>query len=96
MTTKEFKKELATMDLGGDPWGTTLECHFMIAHILYDREAAIPKHWGYKPSPIAEKQADTDSYWFDVLNDETDENLVHFGNLLARYAQVLKRNDRDY
>jgi hypothetical protein len=80
----------------GDKWGHTMSWLFHIADELYHhRETPVPDDWGFRPSPLGPSN-DPDSYETECVAEATDEELVRFGNVLNRYAGLLKRAGRDY
>lgn len=78
-----------------EPWGSTMHWWFTIADELYHREALTPAHWQFKPSPIGSVNDPDDAATQAVMATGSDA-LVFAGNVLHRYAQVLKRAGVDY
>lgn len=84
----------------GDPWGSAVAWHFAIADVIaeIDREQ-VPSAWEFRQSPFG---ADTEAYEYEAIietmaNDgATLEDLVHAGNVLARYTHLLSINGYDY
>ena len=96
MTLAEFKSELRLMGVTIDPWGTTLEALFQIAATLYDNGFEVPSAWEFRPAQISSKQAEPDSYWFELLSDLSEENLIVLGNFANRYSDLLRQAGKDY
>jgi hypothetical protein len=78
-----------------EPWGSTMLWWFTIADELYWREGYTPPHWEYRPSPIGPVN-DPDDYATQVCVETGADALVFAGNVLYRYAKLLKANDMDY
>ena len=81
---------------GGDPWGSVMAWHFAIADYLTNLDAdSVPEEWGFVQSPLGSA---TDCYEYETLADEQPsvEDLIHAGNILCRYASMLKLAGFDY
>jgi hypothetical protein len=89
---------------GGDPWGSTLSAHFDIAECLYRHGVEVPAEWEYRPSPMIEvgefpEDDDASLFYSEIevlLVQGHVTNLIHAGNVLARYAAQLKLAGYDY
>lgn len=93
-----------------DAWGATLCAHFDIAHAIehYGREYP-PAEWQYRdamgcdgllPSRDANRTGEDETARTVAAailrHPETERELVHVGNVLARYARLLERAGRSY
>ena len=107
VTTKGYKAlrfEFATGFDSGDAWGSTLEWWFAAAETLYHHGVKLPDEWQYHDSPVHTDDnygADDDyatSIVTDLLNSAavTQDDLLTFGHVLDRYANVLKDEGKDY
>lgn len=95
MTIKDLKIEFRITNCG-DAWGTTLSWLFAIAEELYfNRDTEVPDSWNFQPSPFG-ITTDDDSYELNVVRECDDALLIKFGNILSRYANFLKRANKDY
>lgn len=81
-----------------DAWGSSMQAWFAVAHELFARGADIPSHWEFKPGICLtpETAREDDNYWFEVFGEYSDEDLVTFGNILERYARLLKHLEQNY
>lgn len=80
----------------GDPWGSCMSFWFILAAELYLRGADVPERWEYHPSVLMTGHEDSDDYVTDIISEISDESLVHFGNILQRYAHLLERAGHSY
>lgn len=94
MTYKEFKNEFALV-CAGDLWGTALDAWFEIAGRMNRRGLPIPAEWQYRPA-MGTDGTDKESYWYSLFARCGNKQLQHFGTLMFRYCQLLKRHNRDY
>lgn len=81
-------------DLKHDPWGTAVSAWFDVAAHLYE-VGDCPTEWQYRPGAMG-NTIETDTAYFDFLNELDADQLTEIGNLLWRYSQLLKRHGRDY
>lgn len=91
-----------------DPWGSVLEAHFQICYTLMRYGAEIPADWKFRAGAFSPTMEDNDpdnedgegsllGWEFDLIMREGGySNLIHAGNVLARYASLLKLNGQDY
>ena len=92
MKLKDFKDEFRLVST--DEWGDTLEAWFEAVGQLYDRGKAIPQKYEYRPSPFG--GADQDSYWHDMFQEASTEDLYTLAEFLFRYASLLRYQGKDY
>lgn len=80
---------------GGDAWGSVMGWWFAIADYLTENFDGVPGSWGFQQSPFG---VDKDAYEFEWLTElqPTEEQLIHAGNILERYAAQLKLAGEDY
>lgn len=91
-TFEDFMQEFRLMC--DDSWGDTLEAHFAAAGEMNERGLDIPAEWEYRPGLFGGK--DPDSYWTDMCEGMSDEDLEKVGRFMFRYARLLKRAGKDY
>jgi len=93
MDYQEAKREFRTDGYG---WGNTMTWLFAISEVLhFDRDDDTPEtEWGYRPSPIA--TGPEDSLEVEIAREMPDAELVHFGRVLNRYADMLRAQGHDY
>ena len=77
----------------GDAWGNTMSWWFAVAGEMYTRNLPIPVEWRYRPG-VSPKEPD--AYETEVCEHASDGALIHFGNVLHRYANKLKAAGKDY
>lgn len=85
---------------GGDPWGSAVAWHFAIADVITEIDPAqVPEAWEFQQSPFG---ADTEAYEYNAVietmrdNGAVLEDLIHAGNVLARYTHLLMLAGKDY
>ena len=88
-----------------DKWGSALGHRFGIATVLWVMGEYVPYGWEFSPGmaaigpdDIREDETYPDIYWLDELESGTisADDMRHAGNVLARYAELLRRADLDY
>lgn len=87
----EFK---ATND--GDHWGNCMQWLFAVCdYLTFETDEIVPDHWQFKPSLFG---ANEDDYNYQTLKelDVPSEDVLHFGSLLIRFSEMLKRKGLDY
>ena len=95
MTTyDDLTQLLRELDCVEDPWGTALEAWFESAGRMNVRGLFIPSSWQY--SPGLGGGIDPDSIWYEPCEDATDDALVKFATVLARYLSKLRLAGEDY
>lgn len=109
---KELRWEFNLTFDGGDPWGSTLAWWFAVGEILYHSgPSLVPASWKFRDAPAHEGMdrhayldfsADDESYQdieIGALMDAgtvTCADLLAFGTVLTRYANLLKMAGKDY
>jgi hypothetical protein len=85
---------------GGDPWGSTMEWWFAIADVITEIDPTqVPSDWKFRQALFG---ADTEAFAYqeiiETMRDDgaTLEDLISAGNILTRYASLLKLNGQDY
>jgi hypothetical protein len=78
-----------------DPWGHCMHWLFTIADHLYWNEGETPAEWQFRPSPIG-PQNDPDDYVTEIVSAADTAALIDFGNVLNRYAALMRAADMDY
>lgn len=87
----EFK---ATND--GDHWGNCMQWLFAVCdYLTFETDEIVPDEWQFKPSLFG---ANEDDYNYQTLKelDVPSEDVLHFGSLLIRFSELLKRKGLDY
>lgn len=93
ITLKDLKEEFKFSGDSGDPWGSCLSVHFQLADYLhFKRSASVPQHWEYSPG----LGSDIDPEWENFFESTPLEQLIQFGNILERYANILRTQGKDY
>jgi len=92
----DIKTEYKLMRDRGDPWGSAMGAWFDLAAELEYRYGETPSEWQYVPPATAGDPREEDSAYFDLFQDASREALVQLGNLLSRYATMLRRAGMDY
>ena len=92
---EEFK---ATSD--GDHWGNVMAWLFAIGDfITFETDECIPDTWQFKPSMCG---ANEDCFIYQSLRhfafekQVTNEEILHFGNLLMRVRDILESKGESY
>jgi len=85
---KDFNMEYDS----GDPWGSVMKWRFDIADELYRRCGETPAAWEYKPGAFGPPDADEGC----ILCDLAWDDLVTLGNLLLKFADMIKLAGKDY
>ncbi len=86
----------------GDKWGSTMGERFGIAAALWYAGEYVPAEWEYQHGlgivTDEDEHEEPDASWLDALRSGTysPAELVHAGNVLARYADNLRRLGHDY
>ena len=84
-----------------DPWGDTMEWLFSIAEILTHWVDDVPAEWGFRDSPVHDEW-EPESYVETMLTEYWDDgsvttvDLTAFGQVLNRYADILRAAGKDY
>lgn len=95
MTYNEAKSEYRLF-FDGDHWGHVMHWWFTVADEIYHcRDFPVPAEWEFKPSPLGPIN-DPEDYATNVVTEMSDSDLLRFGQLLHRYASVLKQAGVDY
>ena len=85
-----------------EPWGDTLEWMFSISEILtHWVETTVPESWDFHDSPVHHAWAPEDEGYTAELIAEcwddgsvTTADLITFGEVLTRYADLLRSAGR--
>lgn len=80
---------------GCDPWGDCMHWLFTIADHLHFNEGETPADWQYRPSPLGPTN-DPDDYVTGIVSEAETAALIDFGNMLNRYAAMMKAAGMDY
>ena len=89
-------KTFYNMVFDGDAWGCSLQALFAIAGELHYRGFDTPEDWGYQPGAMGGDPRVVEDIWFSECETASPEELEHFGNVLSRYINILRRAGRDY
>lgn len=95
-----------------DPWGSVLEAHFQICYTLVRHGAkdSIPADWEFGLGAFQPTMDDNNpDVWdedsdgsllgweFDlIMREHGAAPLIHAGNILSRYANLLRLDGKDY
>jgi len=77
-----------------DSWGSTMGLWFSIASELWWR-GEVPAGWDYSPGAASDPR-DPDDYFFELIYNESTEDLISFGEVLQRHARFLRFKGCDY
>lgn len=91
----DIKSEYKMMHDKGDPWGSVMQAWFSCAAELWQRGLVVPVAWGYSPG-LAAVPTDPEDFMYDLFRGADNQSIVKFGNVLAKYAGLLKRAGKDY
>lgn len=89
------------MNADSDEWGTTMSWMFAICDYLTDGNVEVPREWEFRQSPFG---SDTEAYEYQIIDeifihsddDDKTQTLIHAGDILVRYAHLLKSLGKDY
>lgn len=96
LTLKDLKNEYSLVNDPGDKWASCLGAHFDLCEYLHSKDIEVPYHWEYCPSPVASKEILEPSYFQELFEKCDNKVLINFGDLLHRYANLLRLNGEDY
>tara|TARA_R110000822_G_scaffold91439_3_gene210782 strand:- start:295 stop:570 length:276 start_codon:yes stop_codon:yes gene_type:complete len=89
MNIEDMKEEFRMSFDRHDSWGHVMSAWFDIAEALHARGDDVPSHWEFHSGPSQEHEASwLHHYKSDVMSD--------FGEILCRWAGMLKSAGRDY
>lgn len=94
-----MNKDLKTqfnLTYSGDHWGNCMQWLFAVCdYLTFETDEIVPDEWQFKPSLFG---ADEDDYNYQTLKelDVPSEDVLHFGSLLVRFSEMLKRKGLDY
>lgn len=89
----------------GDKWGDTMSWWFAVAETLYHFGYELPREWEFRDSPLHDDDTYLDiddGYEITMLynmftNGEVEsDDLLLFGHVLFRYANLLRLAGQDY
>jgi hypothetical protein len=90
---KSLKAELRIDDISFDPWGTVMQWHFNLCeHLYWHIEEEVPSAWQFRPGMGGAPEREE----YSPFDNVPYEDLVKFGNVLARYASKLRQAGKDY
>ena len=84
-----------------DPWGEGMMLMFAVCDVLYANGEGVPDEWEFRPG-LGGGAIDPDNYLATWMNETyttrgvTGDDLVHFGNVLARYTRIMDTAGRSY
>jgi hypothetical protein len=98
---KSLRFEFNTMF--DEPWGDTMEWWFAIAEVLtHWAGEQVPAAWQFRDAPGHHDRWEPDGYVEEVLTEYWDDgsvttdDLITFGSVLSRYADILRAAGMDY
>ena len=80
----------------GDHWGNCMQWLFAVCdYLTFETDERVPDNWHFKPSPFG---ANEDDFNYQTLKelDVPSKDVLHFGRLLVRFSELLKRKGLDY
>ena len=105
MARSNLRGTIAMFYGDGDEYGTTVGWHFAIAELLtlLEFHDDIPAAWQFRAAPgldsatWADDSHENGELWALGQDGElTAESLTYWGNVLARYATILRAAGNDY
>lgn len=99
---KNLRFEFNTMWDGYDPWGSVLEWLFALAETAYHAGLDIPSEWEFHDSPAHHAEYEPEGYEAERVQEMyecgevTGDDLITFGQVLNRYADILREAGKDY
>jgi hypothetical protein len=93
---KDLQTEFKLTYDKGDQWGSCIQWLFAVCdYITFETDEYVPSEWEFRPSICG---ANEDCYYFQTLKELniTSKDALHFGNLLVRFSELLKRKGFDY
>lgn len=86
-----------------DAWGHVMEWHFAIAEVIIHKGMRpVPADWEFHDSPMHRDEWTPEGYADEELAALRDDgiifsrDLIAFGNVLSRYADILRAAGKDY
>ena len=92
---KDLQNEFKATN-NGDHWGNCMQWLFAVCdYLTFETDESVPDEWQFKPSLFG---ANEDDYNYQTLKelDVPSEDVLHFGSLLVRFSEMLKRKGLDY
>jgi hypothetical protein len=93
---KDLKTEWQLNYDKGDAWGSCMGWLFAVCdYLTFQTDESVPDDWHFRPSPLG---ADifSDNYKKLLELNVPSEDVLHFGSLLVRFSELLKRKGLDY
>lgn len=97
---KDLQNEFKLTYDKGDAWGSCMQWLFAVCdYLTFETDECVPDHWQFKPSLFG---ANEDCFNYQTLRHLafeqyiTTEDVLHFGSLLVRFSEMLKRKGLDY
>jgi hypothetical protein len=90
--------DIYRMHRSGDAWGDCMAFHFAICDELTWRGACVPDRWRYRrgAAAVSSPQDAEDAGLREDLEPFDAPELVAFGDKLARLADILRAQGRNY
>ena len=93
---KDLKTEWQLNYDKGDAWGSCMGWLLAVCdYLTFETDECVPDHWQFRPSPFGANE-DDDTYQTLKELDVPSEDVLHFGSLLVRLSELLKRKGLDY
>ena len=92
----DTKEEFEMFRDSGDSWAETMSLWFGVAAELWYRGLSTPPHWEYSAGHHGRDGRDKDDYYFELLANESNQDLVDLGDLLCRHSRFLRFKGCDY
>lgn len=97
---KDLKTEFQLTYDKGDAWGSCMQWLFAVCdYLTFETDECVPDNWHFKPSPFGANEDDFNYQTLRHLAFEqyiTTDDVLHFGSLLVRFSELLKRKGLNY
>jgi hypothetical protein len=90
---KNLKYAYSMFD-SGDAWGRCMAMLFSVADYLNNYDM-VPAEWNFQQSPFG-PDVESAEYQEIKASDCTNEEILHFGNVLFRLSNILIAQGKDY
>ena len=88
--TDLIQEYLKFSDHAIDPYGSVMDAWFQTCEVMQHRGLPIPADWQYS-NPTGHIEG---GYWFDLMQDASDEAIAAFGEWLDHEYGALSEEDK--